>query len=273
MHSNGGGLPPIDSPFDRNLGEQMHARSLKPAVSFTGQMVALSLLYLCYLTLRGLIARHLDVQQAIGRSQELSELERQLHISLERPLQTFATHVPLAIPLVNTIYIWGNLPLLVAELVWLYFRSRRSFVILRNSLILSAIPSVILYAVIPTAPPRLSPGLGLADTLGGPNHLNYLHQPAVFANHFAAIPSMHVGWALLSGLAVYLAMGNSRWRWLALMLPAAMVVTVMTTGNHQVVDWVTGCAIAAASFWIGSLWRERQERAQLSSHIDGRRLC
>lgn len=254
----------------------MHARSLRPAVSLMGQMIVLSLLYLCYLTVRGLIARHLDVQQAIGRSQELSDIERQLHISLERPLQTFATHTPLAIPLVNTIYIWGNLPFLAAELVWLYFGSRRSFVILRNGLILSAIPSVILYAAIPTAPPRLSPGLGLADTLGGPNHLNYFHQPAVFANHFAAIPSMHAGWALEAGLAAYLAMGNSRWRRLALVIPAAMVVTVMATGNHQVLDWVVGCAIAGASFWIAALWQESRERAQLSSHlsshIEGRKL-
>jgi hypothetical protein len=244
------------------VGEEMRAASLRPAAFFIGHMLAICLLYISYLMMRGLIAGYVDVQQAIERSQDLARLESQLHIAFERPLQSMATDMPLAIPVVNNIYIWGNLPFLVAELIWLYFRSRRSFVILRNGLVLSAIPSVILYAAIPTAPPRLSPGLGLLDTLGGPSHSSYFQQPAMFTNRFAAVPSMHVGWALEAGMAAYLAMGSSRWRWLAPVIPVAMVVTVMATGNHHVLDWVIGCTIAAASFWIASLRQQRRERVE-----------
>jgi len=165
--------------------------------------------------------------------------------------------IPLAIPLLNAIYIWGHVPFLIAELAWLYVREPRWFAVLRNGLILSAIPSVVLYITLPTAPPRLNPELALVDTLAGPNHSDYFIQPEIFANHFAAIPSMHVGWALAAGLAAFLAMRTSRWRWLGLAMPVAMTASVMGTANHYVVDWVIGCVIAAACFVAAWMWERR----------------
>ncbi len=242
----------------------MHAKSLRPAAFFVGHIVALCLLYISYLIARGVIAGHIDVQQAVERSQDIAELERQLHISFERSLQSLAIRMPLVVSLLNVIYIWGHVPFLVGEFVWLYFKSRRWFVVLRNGLLLSAIPSLILYITLPTAPPRLNPQLDLVDTVSGPSHSNYFIQPHIFANHFAAVPSMHVGWALAAGLAAFLAMDRSRWRWLGPAMPVAMTVSVMGTANHYMLDWLIGCAIAAVSFWMALLWQERRERAQPS---------
>jgi hypothetical protein len=242
----------------------MRTGSLRPAAFFIGHMLALCLLYITYLMVRGLIAGYVDVQQATERSQDLVELERQLHISFEGPLQSLAMRVPLVISLLNAIYIWGHVPFLLGEFFWLHLKSPRSFAVLRNGLLLSTIPSIILYITLPMAPPRLNPALDLVDTVAGPNHSNYFIQPEIFANHFAAMPSMHVGWALAAGLAAFLAMGASRWRWLGLAMPVAMAASVMGTANHYVLDWVIGCAIAAASFWIASLWQQRREREQSS---------
>jgi len=217
-------------------------------------LLAVSLLYIGYLLIRGLIARHIDVGEAINRGEHLSHLERDLHLSFGGALQALMMDIPLAIPLLNAIYIWGHVPFLIGELAWLYLRHPRWFAILRNGLILSAIPSVILYIVLPTAPPRLIPDLALVDTVAGPNHSDYFIQPEIFANHFAAIPSMHVGWALAAGMAAFLAMSGSRWRWLGVAMPVAMTASVMGTANHFVLDWVIGCTIAAACFVAAWMW-------------------
>lgn len=231
---------------------------LKPSASFAANLLAVSILYIGYLLIRGLIARHIDVGEAMDRGQDLAQWERQFHLSFEGTVQNVAMEIPLAIPLFNAIYIWGHVPFLIGELAWLYIKHPRWFRVLRNGLILSAIPSVILYITLPTAPPRLNADLQLVDTLAGPNHSDYFIQPAVFANHFAAIPSMHVGWALAAGLAAFLAMGTSRWRWLGLAMPVAMAASVMGTANHYVLDWVIGCAIAAACFVIAWMWERRR---------------
>jgi hypothetical protein len=231
---------------------------LKPSASFVANLLAVCLLYIAYLLVRGFIARYIDVGAAIERGHDLSDLERQLHLSFEGAVQDMAMDVPLAIPLLNAIYIWGHVPFLIAELAWLYIRHPRWFAVLRNGLIVSAIPSVILYITLPTAPPRFNAELRLVDTVAGPNHSNYFIQPAVFANHFAAIPSMHVGWALAAGLAAFLAMGTSRWRWLGLAMPVAMAASVMGTANHYVLDWVIGCAIASACFFAAWMWERRR---------------
>ena len=233
---------------------------LKPSASFVASLLAVSLVYIGYLLIRGVIARHIDVGEAIDRGRDLAHLERDLHLSFEGAVQTAVMDIPLAIPLLNAIYIWGHVPFLIAEFAWLYLAHRRWFTILRNGLILSAIPSVVLYITLPTAPPRLISELNLVDTVAGPNHSDYFIQPEIFANHFAAIPSMHVGWALGAGLAAFLALRNSRWRWLGLAMPVAMTASVMGTANHFVVDWVIGCAITAVCFAAAWWWQGRIAR-------------
>jgi hypothetical protein len=239
------------------LNARTQAPWLKPSASFVANLLAVCLLYIGYLLIRGLIARHIDVGEAIERGHDLADLERQLNLSFEQQVQGWAMAVPLAIPLLNAIYIWGHVPFLIVELAWLYIKHPRWFGVLRNGLILSAIPSVVLYITLPTAPPRLNPELALVDTVAGPNHSDYFIQPAVFANHFAAIPSMHVGWALAAGLAAFLAVRTSRWRWLGVAMPVAMTASVMGTANHYVLDWVIGCAIAAACFVAAWMWDRR----------------
>ncbi len=229
----------------------------KPVAAFVGQMAIVGLLYAVYMLARGLIAQHVDVQAATGRGLELAETEHQLYIAVERPLQLLAREVPLGISAANAFYVWGNLPLLTAELALFYFLSPRSFRLLRNSLVLSGSISVLLFAAMPEAPPRLIPSLGLADTVNGPSHASLIPQPAILTNHFAAMPSMHAGWALLAGLVLYVALRRSRWRLVGLLIPAAMAVTVMATGNHYVLDWVVGWIVAGGSFWLALLWQRK----------------
>ena len=57
-------------------------------------------------------------------------------------------------------------PLIATMLIWLGLRHRALYRELRTLLFVSLGLAVISYVGYPTAPPRMVPGLGLADTVG-----------------------------------------------------------------------------------------------------------
>ena len=72
----------------------------------------------------------------------------------------------------------------------------------------------LLIQLIPVAPPRLLPGTGLVDTAARYRQGGSVGAAASDADEFSAMPSVHVGWALIVAIAVITA-SRSRWRWLA----------------------------------------------------------
>jgi O-antigen ligase len=103
--------------------------------------------------------------------------------------------------------------------------------------------AVIGYVFFPTAPPRMVPGLGIADTVGMSSH-DTGSVAGIRFNPYAAMPSMHVGWSVLIGIFGFRA---ARSRWLKAFFvahPFVMVVTVTATGNHYFVDALGGTAAA-----------------------------
>jgi len=98
----------------------------------------------------------------------------------------------------------------------------------------------------PLAPPRMLAGIGLLDTA-------HLYGPAVygsprsdaFANQYAAMPSLHVGWAVLVAIVAIRAT-RSHWHWLWLAYPAITLTVVVGTANHYWLDGFIACAIIAA---------------------------
>jgi membrane-associated phospholipid phosphatase len=69
-------------------------------------------------------------------------------------------------------------------------------------------------------------------------------------NEFAAVPSMHVGWNLLLALGLFLSFRNPVLRGLALLLPPAMIVSTVATGNHYLLDAPLGIMTAVTGLII-----------------------
>jgi hypothetical protein len=97
------------------------------------------------------------------------------------------------------------------------------------------------HAGYPLMPPRMRPDFGLVDTgvqfgqsVYGPDYANH-----GLVNQYAAMPSMHVGWAVLFAVTV-IVVARSRWRWLALVYPGITTWVVVATGNHYWLDGVAG---------------------------------
>ena len=141
--------------------------------------------------------------------------------------------------LINWIYIWGHWPVIVATMIWLAWRHRRVFLRLRDGMLVSGAIGLIVFASYPVAPPRLADG-DVVDTVTRSSDSYRVLQPPAFVNQYAAMPSLHSGWDLLVGIAIVTAATTVWLRVVGVLLPASMLLAVVATGNHFVLDVVAG---------------------------------
>ena len=210
-----------------------------------------------YLVRGGVVDR---VEEAFARGADLIELERRLGIFWEPAMQDWILGSRALIDLSNAVYFWGHMPLIVAIGVWLFWRKRGVYRLTRNAFLGSAVVALICYAALPVAPPRFFPELGFVDTMALYSQASYQAQEvSLFVNPYAALPSLHFGWALLLGLALWMARPGGRWDWAfalgALLIPLGQGVSIVLTGNHFLLDAVAGAAVAGLGFATALLWR------------------
>jgi hypothetical protein len=111
----------------------------------------------------------------------------------------------------------------------------------------------LLVQFVPVAPPRLLPDLGYVDTAEQYGQSVYTALQAVGPDQLSAMPSVHVGWAVLIALVV-VRISPSRWRWLVLLHPAITIFVVAATANHFWLDGIVAVALLALSLavqWSG----------------------
>ncbi len=201
-------------------------------------------LYPIYLAVRGSTIG--DAGTAVANAESLIDLERRLSLFHESSLQNALSFASEAF---SAYYMVGFGPLIAAVLVWLGLRDRSSYRELRTLLFASLALAVIFYVGFPTAPPRLVPELGIADTVGLSGHDTGSFAGIRF-NPYAAMPSMHVGWSLLVGVVGFRAARRLPLRLFFALHPLLMAVTVTATGNHYFADSAAGAAIGLLTLWL-----------------------
>ena len=102
----------------------------------------------------------------------------------------------------NYDYIYGHWPLIAVVAAWLFFRARDEYFLMRTAFLASGAVSLIIFALYPVAPPRLMDS-GIVDTINTHAHAYTLLQPSAITNQYAAMPSLHFGWDLLVGIAIF----------------------------------------------------------------------
>lgn len=215
--------------------------------------------YLVYLQVRGLAGDR--VVDAFYNGYRVVQLEQDLGIFKELALQTLVVPHSALVDIFNFIYFYGLFPILLPTAAFLFWRRPHVYLLARNAFLLSGFIAVIFFLLLPTAPPRLI-GYGFIDTLGQSLTPTYDSIPGV--NHFAAVPSMHVGWNFLMAVALYMGLNGVRFRWLVLLFPVVMFVSTLVTGNHYIVDGLLGVLVAGTALYIASVaqrWGERRSRA------------
>jgi membrane-associated phospholipid phosphatase len=191
-----------------------------------------------------------DLEEAQENGRRILHLERTLHIDWESAIQSAALgHQPLS-TLANWIYIWGFWPVLAGSAVFLYSRHRGEYFRLRNAVFVSGLIGFAFFAFLPVAPPRLVDPQ-LVDTITDRTGWYRSVLPPRVTDEYAALPSLHVGWSLLVGLALARALGRRTYA-LAVVIPGAMAFAVVATANHYILDVVVGCGVALTAVLLAS---------------------
>jgi membrane-associated phospholipid phosphatase len=161
-------------------------------------------------------------------------------------------------PLFDAMYGQGHVFFTFAFALWIYFFRRPLFSFIRNVFLVTTVLAVTLYETFPLAPPRLATGL---QWDGHPYHF----LDAVFGagglqlsfNEYAAMPSLHVAWALIVGLGLAWAARPLPIRLLGLIYPVIMLITVVVTGNHYVLDAIGALVVVFVAIELSVLiaWR------------------
>jgi hypothetical protein len=202
---------------------------------------------------------------ALDHANDVLALERTLQLDHEHRLQVVATSHDWITDAANWVYIWGHWPVITVVLVWLALRHRVLFLRLRNAMFVSGAIGLVIFATYPVAPPRLT-ALGYVDTVTERSQAYRYLQPPAFVNQYAAMPSLHVGWDLLVGIAVATAAGSVLLRTIGCLMPVLMAAAVVLTANHYVIDGIAGAALSLFGLAV-AVWHERSGPRRAVEHL------
>jgi hypothetical protein len=185
---------------------------------------------------------------ALSRGRQLARWEHDwLPLPSERSVQRLITGHPLLVQGANWYYAAMHFTALGALLLWLFARHRDHYPRIRTVLVLLT-AACLAIQLIPVAPPRLLPQLGYVDTAARYGQSVY-NISGISVDQLSAMPSVHVGWALLVGWAV-LTVSRSRYRWWVLIHPALTVLVVVATANHFWLDGLVAAGLLVAAIGL-----------------------
>jgi hypothetical protein len=228
--------------FARYLAEHRVFRD-----AFELSLVAVA--FLLYFLVRGSVVDRTG--ESINRAVRIIDLEQKWGFFWELQFQTLVMGSRGLVQLFNAIYFWLDFPLIIVVGLWLYFRHRQQYTRTRDALLSSGAIALIIYHLFPVAPPRLLPGFGFVDTVAVFNNLSYQAQSTQpFVNPYAAVPSLHVGWAFLLALGIISSTRHKPIWFLAALLPVAQFAAIVGTANHFIFDAMIGLVVSCMGLVI-----------------------
>ena len=204
---------------------------------------------------------------ALSRARWIWHFERAIHLPSETAIQRLFLPHPLLIQFFNLYYDVLHFPVLIATLIWLFVWHRGRYGRWRTTL--AAFTGIsLLVQFIPVAPPRMLAGTGLVDTAVIYHQSVYSNATGFDPDQLSAMPSVHVGWAILVAIALITTV-RSRWRWLAVLYPAMTTLAVIVTANHFWLDGIAAAIILLVVLAAQSLVRRLiAARSRLSAETE-----
>jgi hypothetical protein len=199
---------------------------------------------LCYETVRGLAEG--QRAEAFANAGAVIDIERATGTFFEPGIQSALIGQQWLIDAANFAYMNTHFVITTAFLVWLYLYRNSAFYFVRNMFLVAMALALVGYALVPTAPPRLIPDEGFVDTITAFSEVN--HDSAlvkVFVNPYAAIPSMHIAFALMIGVPGALIARRAAARAFWVLYPLFVLFVVVVTANHFWLDAAAGALVAA----------------------------
>jgi hypothetical protein len=228
------------------------------------QVLLFGVVYLGYRLVRGMVEGRPTA--AFEHARELIRFEETLHLFVEPSVQAWASGSHLLMLVASWLYVNAQTTVTVGALVYLYLCHNRSFYFVRNMLMISMVIALVGYAVFPTAPPRFMPEWGFFDPVSvfTGMHIDTAHggsgTTTALTNIYAAVPSMHVAFALMIGWPLARLVRWRALRVLWLLYPLLMAFVIIATANHFILDALLGALTAGLSAY-GARWLARARPA------------
>ena len=201
------------------------------------------------------------VSAALANARDVIGLERSLGMFSEARLQDLVLHDTALVRFLNVYYLLAHVAVTAAAFIWLYVRHPSTYRRFRNVMIVITVVGMSVHLLMPLAPPRMFPDLGFVDTarVFGPASYGAGSPYKGFANQFAAMPSLHFGWALVIAWAVLIAT-KSKWRFLVLAHPVITLAAIVLTANHYWLDAVVATFLFAVALGVDWFIERRRTR-------------
>jgi membrane-associated phospholipid phosphatase len=213
--------------------------------------------YFAYRLVRGLVEGHANA--AFAHASDLISIERTMHVFVEPSIQAWASGSHVVMVLASWLYVNAQTSVTFGALLFLYLRHNRSFYFVRNMFMIAMAIALVAYTVFPTAPPRFLPEWGFIDSVSDFTGVRVNHASASMSalfNPYAAVPSMHVAFALMVGWPLARLTRRRVVKAVWLLYPFLMAFVIVVTANHFIVDALLGALTAGASAY-GASWLAR----------------
>lgn len=202
---------------------------------------------------------------ALERARWIDDLQRGLHLPTEISVQRAIVDHDWIARFVNDYYAIAHVPALVVFMVWLFVRHRDHYPHWRNGLAVLTGASLFLH-FLRVAPPRFVDELGFVDLSQRYGFDVYGPAGSAVSDQFAAMPSIHVGWAAVVALGAVTA-SRSPWRWVVFAHLPVTVFVVAATGHHWWADGLVAVALLLVGLGLDRLVRRRATRPDPAKEI------
>jgi membrane-associated phospholipid phosphatase len=270
-------VPPLDEDeefVDRWFREDPPLdETTRPKLRLINEIVIIGLLYGAYTFVRNSQGSNRDATaQAFTNARRVIRVERWMGIYQEESVQEFFLRSHWFMQFLNTYYGVAHFLVTIAAMWWCFKKRPWRYRSIRNGLALMTWFALIGFKFFPLMPPRLLPRhYGFVDALhifGGPWQFESGPMSKV-SNQFAAMPSLHFGWA--SWCAVAFWPWATTWWKKAILLgyPALTLFSIVVTGNHYVLDAVGGFLVFTVGMRVGT-WLDRIDWSKLRARLSRR---
>jgi hypothetical protein len=208
-----------------------------------------------------------SIGDAVGNAHRVVQVERAFGVFSESNIQSLALHSHDVIKFLNAYYLLAHFTMTGLFFAWMLIRHPDSYPGCRRILIVMTAMGLAIHAIYPLAPPRMLPDMGFIDTgrLFGPSP--YGDTSKGLANQFAAMPSLHFGWALLVAWGAT-RFSTSSWRRVMWLHPFLTLAAIIITANHYWLDAAVALCIFLAALNIDRAWRRRFLRLRAAGSSD-----
>ena len=212
------------------------------------EIAGLAALYGLYEVVRGAGGENVEV--AMRNTADIVRLEQAVGLYVEKGVQQAFEAVPFAPAFLGLLYVLLHFAGTAVALIWVHRRHPDRFPIVRTTFVAATALALVGYVFYPAAPPRLS-GLGFSDTVTHSTGLDLSSDLlGALYNPFAAVPSLHFGYALIVGVALATIATRRSVRVTGALYPAAMLLIIVATGNHFFVDAALGGLVVVIGWLV-----------------------